>query len=72
MPPPNPVRSLDNQLNFAQGNGRTIFRDRAVIVDKAASCGGCHTLTASLGEFGTLDVSDLVEAVNDALNGCVE
>ena len=54
MPPPNPVRSLDNQLTTAQANGRTLFRDRAAIVDKAASCRGCHTLNASLGQFGTL------------------
>jgi DNA-binding beta-propeller fold protein YncE len=53
-PPPNPVRSLDNQLTAAQANGRTIFRDRAVIVDKAASCRGCHTLNDAMGQFGTL------------------
>ena len=54
MPPPNPVRSLDNQLTAAQDNGRSVFRDRAIIVDQAASCRGCHTLNASLGQFGTL------------------
>jgi len=54
MPPPNPIRSLDNQLNASQANGRTVFRDRTVIVDKAASCRGCHTLDATQGEFGTL------------------
>ena len=31
-----------------------MFRDRTVIVDKAASCRGCHTLDATQGEFGTL------------------
>ena len=54
LPPPNPVRSLDNQLTPAQANGRDVFRDRAIIVDQAASCRGCHTLNASLGQFGTL------------------
>ncbi|MFI5366477.1 MAG: hypothetical protein ACHQ4J_12730 [Candidatus Binatia bacterium] len=53
MPPPNPVRSLDNQLTAAQAKGRTVFRDRAVIVDKAASCRGCHTLNGAQGHFGT-------------------
>jgi DNA-binding beta-propeller fold protein YncE len=57
MPPPNPIRSLDNQLTAAQASGRTLFRDRAAIVDKAASCRGCHTLNASLGQFGTLGQS---------------
>ena len=54
LPPPNPIRSLDNQLTAAQANGRSIFRDRAIIVDQAASCRGCHTLNAALGQFGTL------------------
>jgi len=54
MPPPNPVRSLDNQLTDSQNRGRSVFRDRTVIVDKAASCRGCHTLDATQGEFGTL------------------
>ncbi len=54
MPPPNPIRSLDNQLTAAQANGRSIFLDRSIIVDKAASCRGCHTLNAADGNFGTL------------------
>ena len=53
-PPPNPVRSLDNQLTVAQANGRSLFLNRAAVVDKAAHCGGCHTLQPSDGEFGTL------------------
>ena len=54
MPPPNPVRSLDNQLTTAQANGRALFLDRNAVVDKAAHCAGCHTLNPSRGEFGTL------------------
>jgi len=53
-PPPNPVRSLDNQLTLAQQNGRTLFLDRSAFTDPAANCGGCHTLDASSGELGTL------------------
>jgi len=52
-PPPNPVRSLDNQLTDAQARGHSIFRDKAIITDQAASCRGCHTLNAALGQFCT-------------------
>jgi hypothetical protein len=52
MPPPNPVRGLDNQLNAAQAEGRAIFIDRAAVFDRAAHCEGCHTLDASSGFFG--------------------
>jgi len=54
LPPPNPVRGLDNQLTTAQGNGRTLYLDRTVFADQAAHCGGCHTLNGALGQFGTL------------------
>ncbi len=57
MPPPNPVRSLDNQLTTAQANGRTLYLDRTAKADTAAHCGGCHTLSASQGAFGTLGQS---------------
>jgi DNA-binding beta-propeller fold protein YncE/mono/diheme cytochrome c family protein len=53
-PPPNPIRSLDNQLTPAQANGRAVFLDRRIIVDKAAHCAGCHTLDPTHGDFGTL------------------
>jgi hypothetical protein len=54
MPPPNPVRGLDNQLTTSQADGRSLYVNRAAIVDKAANCGGCHTLNPSLGQFATL------------------
>ncbi|HSP99106.1 MAG TPA: hypothetical protein VL049_17930 [Candidatus Dormibacteraeota bacterium] len=57
QPPPNPVRSLDNQLTDAQTRGRTLFRDRRAITDTAAHCGGCHTLQPQDGNFGTLGQS---------------
>jgi DNA-binding beta-propeller fold protein YncE/cell division septation protein DedD len=57
QPPPNPVRRLDNQLTTAQTNGRDLYRNRNAIVDRAASCGGCHTLNPAAGFFGTLGQS---------------
>jgi DNA-binding beta-propeller fold protein YncE/mono/diheme cytochrome c family protein len=54
VPPPNPVRALDNRLTTAQANGREIFLNRRILADPAAHCGGCHTLNASRGQFGTL------------------
>lgn len=54
MPPPNPVRALDNQLTISQASGRAIFLDRRLFTDPAAHCAGCHTLKASEGNFGTL------------------
>ena len=53
-PPPNPVRNLDNSLTTTQAAGLTFYRDRTAIVDRAAHCGGCHTLNDALGQFGTL------------------
>jgi len=54
MPPPNPVRALDNSLTEAQALGRELFLDRRIFFDPAANCSGCHTLNASRGQFGTL------------------
>ncbi|MGH7788254.1 MAG: YncE family protein, partial [Candidatus Binatia bacterium] len=54
QPPPNPVRSLDNQLTAAQASGRQLFLNRDAITDSAAHCAGCHTLDARDGQFGTL------------------
>ncbi len=51
MPPPNPVRSLDNQLTAAQARGRTTYF--GPITDKAANCRNCHSLNASLGFLGS-------------------
>jgi DNA-binding beta-propeller fold protein YncE/mono/diheme cytochrome c family protein len=50
--PPNPIRSLDNQLNAAQATGRDLFFNRQA-VDVVATCNGCHTLDARFGFFGT-------------------
>jgi DNA-binding beta-propeller fold protein YncE/mono/diheme cytochrome c family protein len=53
MPPPNPVRSLDNQLATSQANGQTLFLDRTARTDRIVNCGGCHTLDEPTGHFGT-------------------
>jgi DNA-binding beta-propeller fold protein YncE len=65
LPPPNPVRNLDNSLTAAQQRGRDFFTgsrpaDGVVIpgLDQIAgqtsfSCNGCHMLDASKGFFGT-------------------
>jgi DNA-binding beta-propeller fold protein YncE len=66
LPPPNPVRSLDNSLNASQANGQTFFQAGrpadGVVVPAALNqlvgqssftCEGCHTLDAAAGSFGT-------------------
>ncbi|HWC99476.1 MAG TPA: hypothetical protein VG456_22105 [Candidatus Sulfopaludibacter sp.] len=65
LPPPNPVRSLDNSLTASQQRGATFYSgarpsDGIVsaaldqLVGKASfSCNGCHVLDASKGFFGT-------------------
>ncbi|MGH6740670.1 MAG: YncE family protein, partial [Bradyrhizobium sp.] len=50
--PPNPVRSLDNQLTSEQQSGRDSFFNHFG-VDTVASCNGCHTLDPALGFFGS-------------------
>jgi hypothetical protein len=61
LPPPNPVRRLDNSLTAAQQRGRDFYfgarpADGAVIpgvFDKRLNCNGCHTLEPAQGFFGT-------------------
>ncbi|HVM95874.1 MAG TPA: hypothetical protein VMT89_05765, partial [Candidatus Acidoferrales bacterium] len=50
--PPNPVRSLDNQLNSAQAAGRDSYFNHNG-VDAVSTCNGCHALDPSQGFFGT-------------------
>jgi DNA-binding beta-propeller fold protein YncE len=50
--PPNPNRSLDNQLTTAQANGRDTFFNLQS-VDAVSTCNGCHMLDPSQGFFGT-------------------
>jgi YVTN family beta-propeller protein len=65
LPPPNPVRNLDNSLNTSQANGRNFFQAGrpsdgivATILDQLGvqssfTCGGCHSLEPGSGNFGT-------------------
>jgi DNA-binding beta-propeller fold protein YncE len=65
LPPPNPVRNLDNSLNAAQQQGQNFFSGArpsdginnallALVAGPSSfSCNGCHTLDASNGFFGT-------------------
>ena len=47
VPPPNPLRALDNSLTADQQAGRDIFFHTAV------SCERCHTLDPAAGLYGT-------------------
>ncbi len=49
--PPNPVRSIDNQLNAAQTAARDFWFNDAV--DGARTCNDCHTLDPLSGLFAT-------------------
>jgi hypothetical protein len=66
LPPPNPVRNLDNSLAPSQQNGFNFFSGsrpsdgvNSALVDAllgepaSFTCNGCHTLDASQGFFGT-------------------
>ena len=65
MPPPNPVRNLDNSLNTSQQIGQAFFSGsrpsdgvvsslvNAIAGTSSFSCNGCHTVDASQGFFGT-------------------
>jgi YVTN family beta-propeller protein len=50
--PPNPVRSLDNQLSTAEQAGRDFYLG-PVLSDTLFNCNGCHTLDPANGFFGT-------------------
>ncbi|HEX4309212.1 MAG TPA: hypothetical protein VHZ25_04240 [Acidobacteriaceae bacterium] len=65
LPPPNPVRSLDNSLNIAQAAGLVFYTGtrpsdgvnsaaaNALFGQASFSCNGCHMLDSSSGFFGT-------------------
>ncbi len=65
LPPPNPVRNLDNSLTPAQQRGRDFYLGsrpsdgvNSAVADQlfgqsSFSCNGCHTLDPSNGSFGT-------------------
>jgi hypothetical protein len=68
LPPPNPVRNLDNSLTPSQGNGQAFFsgprRSDGIVSpliswlpgQSAFSCNQCHVLNPANGSFGTGEV----------------
>jgi len=60
VPPPNPVRRLDNSLTAAQTAGKNFFAGSRPSdginlgpLPTSFSCNGCHELDPAEGEFGT-------------------
>ena len=65
MPPPNPIRNLDNSLTTVQQQGKAFYSGarpsdgvnnpalNAILGQSSFSCNGCHTLDAASGFFGT-------------------
>jgi len=47
LQPPNPIRSLDNQLTAAEQRGRDLYFRTSI------TCAACHTLDPARGLFGT-------------------
>lgn len=50
VPPPNPIRSLDNSLNEMQQAGKTFFE---TALHNMATCASCHVLSERQGWYGT-------------------
>ena len=65
LPPPNPVRNLDNSLTLSQQRGFAFYTGprpsdgidsslvNALVGQASFTCNGCHTLDNSQGLFGT-------------------
>jgi len=65
LPPPNPVRNLDNSLTASQQNGQAFFSGarpadgivspllNQIFGQSSFTCNGCHVLNAANGSFGT-------------------
>ncbi len=51
LPPPNPIRNLDDSLTAQQSAGRSIYFN--TVTDTIETCNGCHTLVPGQGFFGT-------------------
>jgi len=52
IPPPNPVRALDDSLTTSQARGKLVF-EKARTVPGGATCGTCHVVNRSRGWYGT-------------------
>jgi hypothetical protein len=65
LPPPNPVRNLDNSLTASQQGGQAFFSGtrpadgivspilNSLVGQSSFTCNGCHVLNAAAGSFGT-------------------
>jgi sugar lactone lactonase YvrE len=51
LPPPNPIRNLDNSLTGDQAQGLSVFT--GAVTDTVENCEGCHTLDPAQGFFSS-------------------
>ena len=64
VPPPNPIRALDNSLTFDQQAGSDYYLGNFVS-DQITNCNGCHTLAPASGLFGTNGLMSFEGAIQD-------
>lgn len=51
LPPPNPIRNLDDQLTARQASAQNVYFNRPI--DGGLTCNACHVLNPAQGFFGT-------------------
>ena len=59
MPPPNPIRALDDSLTPAQAKGKEIF-ETAPTVPGGGNCAMCHPVDRDKGYYGTSGIISFV------------
>ena len=59
MPPPNPIRALDDSLTPAQAKGKEVF-ETAPSVPGGGTCGMCHPVNRDKGQYGTSGIISFV------------
>jgi DNA-binding beta-propeller fold protein YncE len=59
MPPPNPIRALDDSLTPAQAKGKEIF-ETAPSVPGGGNCAMCHPVDRDKGYYGTSGIISFV------------
>jgi YVTN family beta-propeller protein len=64
VPPPNPIRALDNSLTFDQQAGSDYYLGNFVS-DQITNCNGCHVLAPASGLFGTNGLMSFEGAIQD-------
>lgn len=65
MPPPNPIRALDDSLTPDQQAGRDYYMGPFNSDSGFINCNGCHTLDPSQGFFGTNGQMSFEGAIQD-------